>query len=107
MMALPQQLVSTDPKQLFSFVRQVVDFLRQLPRFEIKTVETTTESEIELKTSLAVKGVLLIQAYRKNSPDTTVTFPALVDWRLVSGGIKVRVDTAAILHSFTFLIIGV
>jgi len=107
MINIPRQLVSTDPRQLYASVRETVEFLKSLPRIEIKTVETATESSVILKTEIRnVKGVLLVQAYRSGAPDTTVTFPALVDWRNTSEGIKVRIDTNAILHTFTFLIIG-
>lgn len=106
MRALPRQLVSNDTKQLFACVREIIDFIRQIPRFEIKTIETATSTEVVLKTDLRVIGVLLIQAIRINSPDTTVTFSALPDWRAVAGGIKIRIDTGGVLHQFTFILIG-
>lgn len=106
MIPLPRQLNNIDPRSVLAAVREIVAFLLSLPRYEIKTVETATATEIVLTTGLRVKGVLLVQAYQVANPDTTVTFSALPDWRLVREGVKVRINTGSVLHSFTFLLVG-
>lgn len=104
---LPRQLNSADPSEIMAWSRQLVDYVHRLPRFEIKVVEASTEVEHTLKTNIKKPiGVLLVQAYKTKTVDDTLTLRALPDWRRTADGLKVRVDTSGVSHTFYYLIIG-
>ena len=109
---LPRQLSSSDPREVISVVRQIVDYLHALPRFELKKVTgSTVDADGYLTVSTKLKhpyAMLLGQIYETESPDDVVSHEerALPDWRPVEGGLKHRIDTSEANVTLHYVIIG-
>jgi len=104
---LPRQLNSDSPDEMRAVIRQIVDYLRALPRFEIKKVEMATEVSHTLKTNVRHPVILLRgQAYKTESVDESVVYTALPDWRPTADGLRDRVDTSGVKTTMVYLIIG-
>ena len=104
---LPRQINSADPQELMEVIRQLVNFVHSLPRFEIKTVRSSQEVSHTFSTDIDNPKVVLVgQAYKTNNVDESLSVEGLPDWRPVEGGIKHRIDTSGVNHTFHYLIIG-
>lgn len=104
---LPRQLNSNDAGELREVVRQIIDYLHALPRFEIKKMAASTSDYHTVKTDLKRPVIMLVgQAYKTEEPDTTVSVEGLPDWRRVDDGLKHRIDTSEENYMFHYLIIG-
>lgn len=104
---LPRQINSADPNDLRESIRQIVDYLHALPRFEIIATDTSTGVSHTMETDLQHPlGLLLMQAYETNDPDKTLTLRALPDWRPVAEGLEDRRNTGEVDHTLVFLAIG-
>ena len=105
---LPRQInPGASPSEVAASVRDIVSYLNAMPKFEVKTVQSSTGVSHTIKTGLRrVLGLLRIQAYKTQTVDETLSLPALGDWRQVGGGLKDRVNLGEVNHTLVYLVIG-
>ena len=100
-------------REALRFASDLIDFLRALPTFEIKTFSTRAIfpiKSIEIQTEVEkVAGLWAIKAEESDDPGLTVT-PTGISWERAEDGLKIKdigglsVDTD---YTVTVLVLGV
>lgn len=90
--------------------RDLIEYLEQDPRSELRTLAMTGRFPLSVRTELETpRGVTVVHAFETSAPSTVVTVTALPSWQFEDGSIKISAISGLVAgtnYTVTLLITG-
>lgn len=97
-----------DARALAEYMRDVIEYLRALPEFEIVEFTSQVNVPFDVRTSVTDPKIVIMRGYETRDQAASVT-PELPSWQRTSGGVRINgLDgfTAGTDYTIHMLVIG-